>query len=62
MSAGRVPDTAGPGTETCVLGETADGAIIPPTQGSIEAQGTKEMGRRTLDVHQAPSKPLTSVI
>lgn len=57
-----MPDTAGPGTETCVLGETADGAIIPPTQGSIEAQGTKEMGRRTLDVHQAPSKPLTSVI
>lgn len=41
-----MPDTAGPGTEMCVLGEMADGAIIPPTQGSVEAQGTKGMGRR----------------
>lgn len=42
-----MPDTAGPGTETCVLGEMADGAIISPIQGSVKAQWLKEMGRRT---------------
>lgn len=46
----------------CVLGETADRAIIPPAQGSVEALDEGSGEETTVDIHQAPSKPLTSVI
>ena len=45
LSAGRVPDAAGPGIETFVLGEMANRATIPPAQGSVGVRGTREMGR-----------------